>query len=167
MKTALLYSFNTTRTKAVAEQISEMIKGQVAMLNIEEVGEEAFAGYENLICGVPTWFDGELPMYWDEWIPAIQEMNLSGKKVAIFGLADQIRYPENFADAVGILAKIFESCGAEIIGKTENLGYRFNQSKALENGLFFGLILDEDNQPGLTKSRITDWVEKIKKETSL
>lgn len=37
------------------------------------------------------------------------------KKVAIFGLGDQIRYPENFADGIGLLAEVFEEDGATLV----------------------------------------------------
>ncbi len=42
-------------------------------------------------------------------------MKLKGKKVAIFGLGDQIRYPENFADGIGLLAEVFE--GMRLLGR--------------------------------------------------
>lgn len=38
-------------------------------------------------------------------------MELKGKKVAIFGLGDQIRYPENFADGIGLLAEVLKETG--------------------------------------------------------
>lgn len=162
MKKAIIYSFNTTRTKSIAEQMLPLLgNGDTEILNIEEMDSTDFLRFDLIICGVPTWFDGELPVYWDEWLPAISEMDFSGKKVAIFGLADQIRFPENFADAVGILATAFRNRGAEIIGKTENLGYRYSSSKAIEDGRFLGLILDEDNQPGLTAGRLSDWINQI------
>lgn len=162
MKKAIIYSFNTTRTRAVAETMLPLLgEFDTELMNIEDMEASDFLRFDMIICGVPTWFDGELPVYWDEWLPAIKEMDFSGKKVAIFGLADQIRFPENFADAVGILARAFRERGAEIIGSTENLGYRFGSSKALENNRFLGLILDEDNQPGLTAGRLNDWIGQI------
>ena len=32
------------------------------------------------------------------------------------------------------------------------------------NNTFFGLCLDEDNQPELTEKRLAKWVEKLKQE---
>jgi flavodoxin I len=37
----------------------------------------------NIILGVPTWFDGELPNYWDEFVPALEDMDLKGKEVCL------------------------------------------------------------------------------------
>ena len=41
-------------------------------------------------------------------------------------------------------------------------GYEFNESKALKDGKFVGLAIDEDNQSELTDSRIESWVAQIK-----
>lgn len=46
---------------------------------------------------------------------------MKGKKVAIFGLRDQVKYPESFVDGIGILAEIFEYVGVKIIGFTSIL----------------------------------------------
>lgn len=47
---------------------------------LKKLTKKTFLSYNNLILGVPTWFDGELPNYWDEFVPALEEMHLSGKK---------------------------------------------------------------------------------------
>ena len=85
------------------------------MVNVETVTSEQFLSYDNIICGVPTWFDGELPNYWDEFIPDLEDINLNGKTIALFGLGDQKGYPENFLDGVGILAEILETQGARLV----------------------------------------------------
>lgn len=56
-------------------------------------------------------------------------MKLKGKKVAIFGLGDQIRYPENFADGIGLLAEVFEEDEATLVGFTSSEGYTSNVPK--------------------------------------
>ncbi|MEI2580570.1 flavodoxin domain-containing protein [Scytonema sp. PRP1] len=42
-------------------------------------------------------------------------------------------------------------------------GYDFNESKALNNGKFVGLALDEDNQFDLTQEGVKTWVVQVKK----
>ena len=112
-KTAIIYSFNTKKTGKVAEKIQEAFGiDQVEMVNAEELTAEVFLSYEQLILGVATWFDGELPNYWDEFVPELEDMDLKGRKVALFGLGDQKGYPENFIDGVGIMAGILEALGA-------------------------------------------------------
>lgn len=136
----------------------------IEAVNVETLTEEQFLSYDNLILGVPTWFDGELPNYWDELGPALEDMNLKGKYVAMFGLGDQVNYAENFLDALGIMAVLLESRGAKIVGHTSAKGYTFESSKALRGNQFLGLAIDFENQANKNKERVSAWVEQIKKE---
>ena len=164
-KTAIIYSFNTKKTGKVAEKIKEAFgSDQVEMVNAEELTAEIFHSYEQLILGVATWFDGELPNYWDEFVPELEDMDLKGKKVALFGLGDQKGYPENFIDGVGIMAGILEAQGASLVGFTSTEGYEFERSAARRGESFCGLAIDYENQGSLNKERIPAWVEQLKKE---
>jgi len=163
--TAIFYSYNSTNTASSAKLIlNEFPKGSIEEVNMEELNDEQFTEFDNMILGVPTWFDGELPNYWDEFVPAIEDMSLKGKKVAIFGHGDQKNYSENFCDGVGIMASLLASRGAEIVGITPVEGYNFESSAAIKDGVFQGLLLDNMNQKRKTASRIKSWAEQIKKE---
>ena len=165
-KIGLIYSFNTIKTSKNAEKVKKAFGKDfdIEMVNAEEIDEDLFLSHKNMVLGVPTWFDGELPNYWDEFMPAIDDMKLKGKKVALFGLGDQIGYPENFVDAIGLLAKALEERGAKVIGLTSPEGYKYERSKAIRNEQFLGLALDIENQAALTDDRIKAWVEQLKKE---
>jgi flavodoxin I len=166
-KTAIIYSFNTKKTGKVAERIKDAFgEDQVEMVNAEELTEEQFLGFEHLILGVPTWFDGELPNYWDEFVPALEDLDLKGKKIALFGLGDQKGYPENFLDGVGIMAGILEEQGATLVGFTSTEGYEFESSRAQRGDQFVGLAIDYENQGSMNKERVAAWVEKLKGEFS-
>ena len=59
-----------------------------------------------LICGAPTWRHGRRRAgrgtAWDEFLyDRLPSLDLSGAKVAIFGLGDQGSYGDNFCDAAG------------------------------------------------------------------
>ncbi|KAA3606275.1 MAG: hypothetical protein DWQ06_02185 [Calditrichaeota bacterium] len=47
--------------------------------------------YEKIIIGTPTWYDGEHQSDWEEVIGDLEEADLSGKTVALFGLSRPIR----------------------------------------------------------------------------
>jgi flavodoxin I len=163
-KTAIIYSFHTQKSKKVAEKIIEAFgASEITAINAEELTKEVFDNYDNFILSAPTWFDGELPNYWDEFLPDLEEMDLKNKTFAVFGLGDQKGYPENFCDAIGILVEILENCGAAIIGQTKVEGYMFESSKAQRGDVFVGLPLDQENQARLTQQRIDYWVDKLKK----
>ena len=163
-KTAIFYSFNTHKTAQVANKIKELWDGQIDEINVEKATDDQLMAYDNYILGVPTWFDGELPNYWDEFVPALEEIELKGKKVAIYGNGDQKGYPENFCDAVGAMAEILEKQGATIIGYTSTDGYTYESSKAERKNKFCGLAIDFENQAKLNNSRIKDWSTQLKKE---
>jgi flavodoxin I len=164
-KIAIIYSFNTKKTGKIADQIQEHFKDEsVAMVNAEDIREELFLSFDRIIMGVPTWFDGELPNYWDEFLPALEDLDLTGKRIALFGLGDQKGYPENFLDGVGIMAEILEGLGATLVGFTSSEGYEFESSRALRENNFAGLAIDYENQGSMNKNRVISWVDQLKKE---
>lgn len=164
-KIGLFYGTSTTKTASIAKKIKEAFGNtEIDLVAVEDASEKEFESYNNIIVGVSTWFDGELPSYWDEVKPELESLNLKGKKVAVFGLGDQVKYPENFIDGVGILAQTFELVGAKVVGFTSAEGYKFECSQALRDGKFVGLAIDKENQSKLTDERVRNWVEQLKKE---
>ena len=164
-KIGLIYSFTSNKTAKIAERIKEEFKGSsIEAVNAETVTEKEFLSFDNLILGVPTWFDGELPNYWDEFGPAIEDMNLKNKNIALYGLGDQIGYGENFLDAVGIMAQLLESRGAKVVGLTSVKDYTFEGSKAQRNDQFLGLAIDFENQATKNKDRVKEWVKQLNTE---
>jgi flavodoxin I len=164
-KTAIIYSFNTKKTGKVAERIKEAFNDDmVEMVNAEEINEDLFMSFDQIVMGVPTWFDGELPNYWDEFVPALEDLDLSGKKIALYGLGDQKGYPENFLDGMGLMAKILEKSGAILLAFTSVEGYNYESSLAERGDQFAGLAIDYENQGSMNKERIAAWVESLRKE---
>jgi len=162
-KIGLFYSKNAANTTAVAKQIQQAFGNTaVDLIPVEEAWQKDFEDCDCIIAGTATWFDGELPSAWDEMIPILNTLKLQGKKVAIFGLGDQINYPDNFVDGIGLLARAFESAGATLTGSTATDGYRFGQSLALKADRFDGLVIDVDNQADETEKRIQNWVDSLK-----
>ena len=106
----------------------------------------------------------ELPTYWDELIPELETLDLKGKRVALFGLGDQVNYPDNFADGLGLLGDAFEKAGASLVGFTPTKGYSFNRSKALRGNEWCGLVLDFENQSEMTDGRIKAWCDRLRAE---
>ena len=165
-KIGVFYSFRSIKTAKIAEKIIENFsKDKAEAVDVDHAWNKDFLAYDRFIFGVPTWFDGELPIYWDELIPLLEDIDFKGKKVAIFGNGNQKDYPDNFGDAVGIMADIMKSLGAEVIGFTSTEGYSFQSSKAsMGSNLFCGLILDFENQAKLNDARITQWVDRLNTE---
>jgi flavodoxin I len=166
-KIGLFYSFNTNKTSQAARKIGdELGADNVEHINAETVTAKEFTSFDKLIIGVPTWFDGELPNYWDEFVPALEDLDLKGKTAAIFGNGNHKGYPENFIDGVGIMAEVLESRGAKIIGFTSAKEFTFESSKARRGDQFCGLALDFENNASQINGKIKKWVEQVKNEFS-
>ncbi len=164
----LFYGSTTGKTEDIAERIQEALGDDVVTLHeISEAENSDFEQYDNLIIACPTWDIGELQSDWDGYYPELDEVDFSGKTVAYFGTGDQIGYADNFQDAMGILEAKISELGAKTVGYWPIDGYDFNESKAVKNGKFVGLAIDEDNQSDLTDERITAWTKQLKSEFGL
>lgn len=163
-KIALFFGTQTGNTEAIAETIHTKLGGDdvVTLLDVADISLNDFESYDCLIVGCPTWNIGELQSDWEGLYDELDDVDFSGKKVAYFGAGDQIGYADNFQDAMGILEEKITSLGGVTVGYWSAEGYEFSDSKALRNGKFVGLALDEDNQPELTEERINHWVAQIK-----
>ena len=176
-KVGIFFGTDSGSTRKVAKQIFKLLGEDVAAkpLNINRVDASAFEEYDCLILGTPTYGEGLLPGLsaecqtesWEEFVPNFDELDLTGKKVALFGLGDQVNYPDEFVDGLGELYDCVSEAGAEIVGRWSTEGYDFNESTALEDEMFVGLVIDKDNQASLTDERVAHWVEMITSQMSL
>ncbi len=158
MATAVVYGSSTGNTEGAAQAIAEKIGAEV--LDIADTSAEDLNGYDKLILGSSTWGEGEYQDDWEDFDWG--DVNLEGKTVALFGIGDQESYADTFCDAVGMLYETVTEKGATVVGEWDNDGYEFEESRALKDDKFVGLILDSDNQDDLTEERIDKWVESIK-----
>ena len=160
----LFYGSDTGNTERMAESIAEKIGDNVEVMDLHKLESEVMAKYNKLIFGAPTWYDGELQSDWEEFFDKLDEIDFSGKTVAMFGLGDQYGYSEYFLDALGILHEKLIERGATIVGHWPCDDYEYDFSKAEIDGKFVGLGLDEDNESDKSEERIDQWLEIIKPE---
>ncbi|MEM6749667.1 MAG: flavodoxin [Planctomycetota bacterium] len=170
MKIALFYGTCTGKTEAVAEQIRDEL-GEDLIETYEDVSQIEpgdLANYDALICGIPTWDVGELQYDWQDVYDRLDEVDLNGVKIAMFGTGDQAGYPDTYQDAIGIVyLKMLERGAVGKIGFTPVDTHEFEASKGVIDGQFCGLACDDDCQPELTEQRVKDWCEQLKTELGL
>ena len=150
-------------------EIGEIIQQEfgedvVTLHNITDVDNSDFEEYENLIIACPTWNIGQLQSDSDSYFSHLDDIDFNRKKVAYFSTGGQVGYADNFQDAMGILEEKISGLGSTTVGYWSRDGYDFTESKAVRDGKFVRLALDEDNQLNLTGERIKAWVEQLKKE---
>lgn len=102
------------------EEIAELLKGSVDESQHEITFEDLtmleatdLENYEGLLIGSYTWGDGELPDEILDFYDAMDDIDLNGKKVAVFGSGDTA-YPQ-FCEAVSILENKLKERGAEVV----------------------------------------------------
>ena len=163
IKIGLFYGTTTGKTEYVAEMIQTEFNGANIEINdVSKAEASDLTSYDYLIVGCPTWNIGELQSDWEGLYEELDGVDFSGKKVAYFGTGDQVGYSDNFMDAIGIIAEKIEARGGTTVGEWPTDGYDFSESRAVRNGKFVGLAIDEDNQPELTPARVKAWVAQVK-----
>jgi flavodoxin I len=169
-KIGIVFATDTGRTRRIAKLIAQKLGDAAdAAININRLSIADLAPYRALILGTPTLGDGELPGVdsgaqtagWLEFMPQLATADWSGKTVAIFGLGDQLKYPDEFVDAIGLLHDAIIARGAKVVGSTDTAGYEFKTSLAVHDDRFLGLALDQINQATLTEARVDAWLADI------
>lgn len=171
-KIALLYAPKGGSVEIAAHRVERLYdSSDLDVIEISNYNVKNLVNYEHFILGCSTvgaesWEDADSNNEWDRFFHEIEEQKISleGKKVAIFGLGNQVLYPDHFVDAMMILKNESEKYGAEIIGYWPTKGYDFTDSDALEGDKFVGLALDEDNEDELSDQRISEWLKIVKPE---
>lgn len=176
-KVGIFFGSDTGKTRKVAKLIQEAFASDevAAPVNVNKASIDDLLAYDYLVLGTPTLGDGQLPGLdcdcqsesWAEFVPDLEGADLSGKKVALFGLGDQVNYADAFVDALGEMYDIVSEAGASVVGFWPNEGYEFGSSNALDGDDFVGLVLDQDNQSSMTAERVKTWVASLKAEFGL
>lgn len=158
MKTGIFYGSTTGTTESVVDRVKVLLDADVFTADDIDKAEN----YDFIILATSTWGMGELQDGWLDGIEKLKNLNLSGKKVALIGVGDQEGFGDTFVDAIDIIYDEIKDKGITLVGKTSTDGYNFSSSRAVEDGEFLGLIIDENNQGELTEERINSWIEKVR-----
>lgn len=169
MSIGIFFGSSTGNTEKAADIFKEELGDVVSIVkDIAESSASDMEGLDAYIFGTSTWNDGELQDDWVEFVnDQLDKVDLSGKKVALFGLGDQTGYPEYFVGGMGQLYKEIVSRGAVVQVFWPTDSYEFDESEAVVDGKFCGLPLDEDNEDELTEERIQQFCTLIREEFTL
>lgn len=171
-KIGMFFGTETGTTRLVAKKIYKLLGDSIAdkPINVNRIQPEDMLKYDALILGTPSYGVGEIPgqtagcieKNWEEFLAHFGQPDLTGKRIAFFGLGAQERYSERFASSLIALYTIFKDLGAEMIGDWGTEGYTFEHSASVVDGRFVGLIIDQRTQGMFTEERLKSWVDQIK-----
>jgi len=171
-KIGIFYGTEKGMTAAMAQVMYRVLGDEIAdePVNVNRATVPGLLQYKALILGVPSYGVGELPGRttgsdegnWEEFLFRLDEADLSGKRIALFGLGNQQKYYDRFASSLIHLYQYVRAYGAEVIGDWSTEGYHFTRSHSVINNRFVGLVLDHHNQPEMTKDRIITWLGQVK-----
>lgn len=170
-KIGIFFGTDTGTTRLIAKKMAKKLGDGLASkpLNVNRITADDLMQYDALILGTPTYGFDQVPGIstgikagsWEEFLPQLTDMDFTGKRIALYGLGNQEKYTNTFADSLIHLYRFFSERGAEIIGSWDTDGYNFEKSMSVVDGRFVGLILDQQAQPLLTDQRIDDWLSQV------
>lgn len=170
-KIGLFFGSSYGHTEDVAARIKRLFDriepDLVTVIDIATARPDELLEWDLLILGIPTLNIGQMQDDWDVFSYRFAKLDLTGKKIAIFGLGDQYGYTTTFLDAVGLLGEKVIERGATLVGYWPTAGYQFEDSLAVDGDHFMGLALDEDNEAELTDARLEQWVAQVAEEFGL
>ncbi len=168
----IFFGTETGTTRLIAKKIQQRLGEDIAAkpVNVNRIGPAEMLQYDALILGTPSYGVGQIPGHaagclesnWAEFLAKLGTANFKGKRVALFGLGAQERYSERFASSLGRLHDTLVGLHAETVGDWPTEGYTFEQSAAVVNGRFVGLVLDQRTQGMHTEARLDAWVAQVK-----
>jgi flavodoxin I len=162
-KTGIFYGTSSGNTLIIAKLIANEFAPYAHVHNVEHSKPKDLEPYELLIFGIPTWGFGNMQYDWEKFISNIKQLDLTNKKTALFGLGDQVNYPNTFLDGLGLLYEALKD-RTNIIGFWPPEHYSFVRSRAMVNGLLAGLAIDQDNEESMSVMRISRWCAQLKNE---
>jgi flavodoxin I len=112
----LVYASMSGNTEEMAQAVAQGARDAGASVDIREcmsVSADELPNFDGVLLGSYSWGDGELPDELLDFGDDLDELDLTGKKAAVFGSGDS-SYDE-FCGAVDILYEKLTNIGAEVV----------------------------------------------------
>ncbi|MFD1706475.1 flavodoxin [Siminovitchia sediminis] len=114
----LLYASMTGNTEEMANIAGKYLEEQGIPVtrkcfDADNIQAEELTEYDGIMFGTYTYDDGDLPWEVEDFYEDLLKIDLTGKRVAVFGSGDSF-YPE-FGKAVDTMAARFQEVGAVLV----------------------------------------------------
>lgn len=117
-KAILIFGSTTGNTEMLANSVEKGLKEgelEVVKKNVTDASVEELKDYDLILLGSSTWGDGELQDDFIDFYEKMKDIDLKGRKAAVFGPGDSSY--DQFCKAVDLLAAELKECGAQIISQ--------------------------------------------------
>ncbi len=118
-KFVMIFASMSGNTEEMADHIAGAIReagNEIEVIDIMDTPKASILEeYDGIILGAYTWGDGDLPDDFLDFYDEMEEIQLAGKKAAVFGSCDSA-YPK-YGAAVDILEEKLRERGAEVVIK--------------------------------------------------
>lgn len=115
-KSILVYASMTGNTRDMADAVEAGVKAaghELVSKEVVDTDAAELAEYDGILLGAYTWGDGDLPDEFLDFYESMDALDLSGKKVAVFGSCDSSY--EKYGAAVDTLIEKAKSLGADVV----------------------------------------------------
>ncbi|ACK97853.1 flavodoxin [Bacillus thuringiensis] len=116
-KLVMIFASMSGNTEEMADHIAGVIReteNEIEVIDIMDSPEASILEqYDGIILGAYTWGDGDLPDDFLDFYDAMDSIDLTGKKAAVFGSCDSA-YPK-YGVAVDILIEKLQERGAAVV----------------------------------------------------
>ncbi len=115
-KVLIAFGSTTGNTERAAMLISDqLIACSVEVVNVSDVVYSQVQEADLVILGASTWGYGELQDDFADYFPQITAELYSGKDTAVFGCGDKAAFGDVFCEAVTLIERQLETCGANLV----------------------------------------------------
>ncbi|WP_369900483.1 flavodoxin [Bacillus manliponensis] len=116
-KLVMIFASMSGNTEEMADHIAGSIREagkEIEVIDIMDAPEASILEeYDGILLGAYTWGDGDLPDDFLDFYDEMDNVDLTGKKAAVFGSGDTA-YPK-YCEAVNMLVKKLQERGAEVV----------------------------------------------------
>lgn len=114
-KAIVVYGSNTGNTEILAGALTEELKARydVTTRNVIDITPKEVLDYDLIVLGSSTWNEGELQDDFQDFYDDMDQLDLTGKRVAVFGPGDSSW--EEYCRAVDILEEKSSQLKANLV----------------------------------------------------
>ena len=162
MTTGIFFGSTTGNTESVAQEIAQTLGIDAADIhNVGTTDASEVQNYDTILLGSSTWGCGDLQDDWYDFLDALSALDLSGKRVGLFGCGDSDSYSDTFCGALGQIFDGLQSTGCTFVGAYEPTDYNVTDSDVCRGGKFVGLAIDESDSEDKNHARLEAWCKLV------